>query len=59
MTMGTKAAIVHCPCLGITAEHDPCVPTFITRTGAGGGGACAVSAIADKMFGKAYAALRE
>jgi hypothetical protein len=46
-------------CLGIMAIHDSCVPIFICRTGANGGGACSITDIAKELFQKPYSELSE
>jgi hypothetical protein len=45
------------PCSGITEEHDERVPIFIRRTGADGGGARSVTAIAMELFDTSYGTL--
>jgi hypothetical protein len=45
------------PCSGIIEEHDARVPIFIRRTGADGGGARSVTAIAMELFNKSYGTL--
>ena len=59
MMVDVEVKTAEYPCLGITASHDERVSTFITRTGAEGGGARSITIIANTLFNKAYGELSE
>lgn len=47
------------PCHGITQAHESRIPTYLTRTGAIGGGARSVTALSNERYGCKYKALNE